>query len=105
MTTVPPYPSPLPRGERELSRPLLFIAASWREKERYSHSKPLAGEKMVDVSLYHAGLTQRRVSPAHHVFGRFFGALAARFDFHSVVVKIFQVVVHFFEIGASRFFA
>src|SRR3990172_7046595 len=105
MTTVPPYPNPLPRGERKLSRPLLIIAASWLQNERYFHSKPPAGEKMIDVSLHHAGLSQRSVGPAHHVFGRFFGALAPRFDFHGVAVKIFEVVVHLFKIGASRFFA
>jgi hypothetical protein len=39
------------------------------------------------------------------VFSHLFGALAARFHFHYPAVKIFQVIVQPFKVGAAFFFS
>lgn len=45
------------------------------------------------------------VAPAKHVFSDLIAALAARFDFLEVAVKIFEVIVHLFEVAAAGLLA
>jgi len=66
-------------------------------KNGWLHLKPPSRKKMIDVSLHHARLAERRVGSAQHVLGHVLSVLTARFDFAHAAIKILQIVVHFFE--------
>ena len=74
-------------------------------KNGWLHLKPPSREKMIDVSLHHARLAERCVGSAQHVLGHVLSVLTAGFHFDHAAVKIFQVVVHFFEVGSARLLA
>ena len=69
------------------------------------HLKPLSGKKLVDVTLYHAGLAEFGVGAALAYVGDFVAALAAGFDLLKMAVKIFQIVVHLLKVASPRLLA